>query len=106
MISSVPPPIGPRRASRSGALDPVLAHVAVAAVDLQALVGDLDEAALGDELRHRHLADAVLALVEEAQGVVGQRARPPRLEVAISATLWRIAWNLPIGRPNASRSCA
>ena len=26
--------------------------------------------------------------------------------VAISANLWRIAWNLPIGRPNASRSFA
>jgi hypothetical protein len=26
--------------------------------------------------------------------------------VAISANLWRIAWNLPIGRPKASRSLA
>ena len=26
--------------------------------------------------------------------------------VAISANLWRIAWNRPIGRPNASRSLA
>ena len=26
--------------------------------------------------------------------------------VAMSANLWRITWNLPIGRPNASRSLA
>ena len=30
-----------------GALDPVLAHVAVAAVDLQALVGDLEQRRAG-----------------------------------------------------------
>src|ERR1700722_17966210 len=44
------------------ALDPVLAHVARAAVDLQALVHQLERRALGDQLGHRHLRDRLLAL--------------------------------------------
>ena len=60
------------------ALDPVLAHVAVAAEDLHALVGDLDAGALGEQLRLRDLGDRVLAGDEAAQGVVGERPRRPR----------------------------
>ena len=57
-----------------GALDPVLDHVAGAAVDLQARVGDVERGALREELRLGHLAQRVLAADEEAQRVVGQRA--------------------------------
>src|SRR5262249_37611960 len=39
-----------------GALDSVLAHVAVAAVDLEGLVGDAEGGALGEELGDRDLA--------------------------------------------------
>ena len=74
MISRVPPPIGPRRASRRRALDVVLAHVAVAAVDLHGLVGDLDGGVAGEELRDRDLLEAVLAGDEQAQAVVGEVA--------------------------------
>src|SRR3954447_12042938 len=49
------------------ALDAVLLHVAGAAVDLQALVGDLDRDPRRVELRHRDLAHRVLA-VREAPG--------------------------------------
>ena len=74
MISSVPPPIGPEAGVARGALDVVLDHVAVAAVDLQAVVHDVEAGALGGQLGHRDLADAVLALVEQAQRVVGEAA--------------------------------
>src|SRR6266511_5803141 len=48
-----------------GALDAVLPHVAVAAVDLKALVGDLQQGALREELGHRDLANRVVAFGEE-----------------------------------------
>ena len=32
--------------------------------------------------------------------------RADSIFVAISANLWRVTWNLPIGRPNACRSFA
>ena len=51
-----------------GALDAVLAHVAVAPVDLQALVGDLEQGALGVELRDGHVADDVLPGCEARAG--------------------------------------
>ena len=69
MISSVPPPIGPEAGVAVGALDAVLAHVAVAAVDLDRLVGDLDQGALGEELGLGHLPEGVLAVGEQAQRV-------------------------------------
>src|SRR4051794_14483099 len=47
-----------------GALDAVLLHVAGAAVDLDALVGDVDRNPRGVQLRHRDLAHGVLAVVE------------------------------------------
>src|SRR5512138_2692589 len=56
------------------ALDVVLAHVAGAAVDLQAGVHQIERRALGGQLGHRHLADRVGALDEEPQRVVGQAA--------------------------------
>jgi hypothetical protein len=42
-------------------------------VDLKRVVCDLAGGALGEQLGHRHLADRVLAVVEEAQRMVGQR---------------------------------
>src|SRR2546423_1773419 len=57
-----------------GALDPVLAHVAGAAVDLQAGVHQLEARSLGEQLGHRDLADRLLARDEAAQGVVGDAA--------------------------------
>src|SRR5215217_4531696 len=45
-------------------LDAVLLHVAGAAVDLDALVGDLDRDPRGVQLRHRDLPDGVLAVLE------------------------------------------
>ena len=33
-------------------------------------------------------------------------SRPASIFTAISANLWRVTWNLPIGRPNAVRSSA
>src|ERR1700694_2674936 len=58
----------------SRALDPVLAHVAGAAVDLKAVVHQLERGALRQELGHRHLADRLLARDEAAQSVVGYAA--------------------------------
>src|SRR4051812_43514099 len=57
------------------ALDAVLLHVARAAVDLDALVGDLDRDARGVELRHRDLADGVLAVLEAPCRHVHELAR-------------------------------
>src|SRR5436309_14439483 len=62
------------------ALDLVLLHVAGAAVDLQRLVGDVEAVALGLQLRHRHLAQRVLALVEATERVVGQGAAGLQLQ--------------------------
>src|SRR3954451_3967137 len=56
------------------ALDPVLLHVARAAVDLDALVGDLDGDARGVQLGHRDLADRVLAVLEAPRGDVDHLA--------------------------------
>src|SRR5439155_22373979 len=56
------------------ALDPVLLHVARAAVDLDALVGDLDRDARGVELGHRDLAHGVLAVVVAPGGRVDHLA--------------------------------
>src|SRR5919205_3020291 len=57
------------------ALDAVLLHVARAAVDLDALVGDLDGDARGVELRHRDLAHRVLAVHEAPRRRVDHLAR-------------------------------
>src|SRR3954453_21448055 len=57
------------------ALDPVLAHVAGAAVDLDALVGDLHGDPRRVQLRHRDLAHRVLAVVEPPGGHVHELAR-------------------------------
>src|SRR3954453_3007635 len=57
-----------------GALDPVLLHVARAAEDLERFVSHLEQGALGGELGHRHLADRVLPVHEQAQPVVGHVA--------------------------------
>src|SRR5690349_20956870 len=58
-----------------GALDPVLLHVAGAAVDLQALVGDLDGDPRGVELGDRDVAHRVLAVLHAPGGVVDEVAR-------------------------------
>src|ERR1700727_529412 len=47
-----------------GALDPIFLHVAVAAVDLDALVGDLDGDPGRVKLGHGDLAHGVLAVLE------------------------------------------
>jgi hypothetical protein len=57
------------------ALDAVLLHVARAAVDLDALVGDLDRDARGVELGHRDLAHGVLAVAEAPGRRVDHLAR-------------------------------
>src|SRR3954452_8296020 len=57
-----------------GALDLVLAHVARAAVDLQALVGDLAAHLRGQQLGHRDLAHGVLAVGEPPRGRVDELA--------------------------------
>src|SRR4051812_27361668 len=56
------------------ALDAVLLHVAGAAVDLDALVGDLDRDARRVELGHRDLAHRVVALAEAPRGGVHELA--------------------------------
>jgi hypothetical protein len=56
MISSVLPPIEAGAGVADGAFDAVLAHVAIA-VDLEGLVDDLEDGALGDQLRQRDLSD-------------------------------------------------
>jgi hypothetical protein len=64
MISPVPVP-APIRFSRKvapDALDAVLLHVAGAAVDLDALVGDLHGDPRGVQRGHRDLAHGVLAV--------------------------------------------
>src|SRR5215212_1439687 len=58
-----------------GALDAVLLHVARAAVDLDALVGDLDGDARGVQLRHRDLAHRILAVREPPGRRVGELPR-------------------------------
>ena len=102
MISSVPPPIGPRRASRTRALE-----LGVGADQAQALVLELEVRALGGELGHRHLAHGVAAVEVAAQRVVGERACRPAARVASSATRWRVAWPRPgqLGDRRA-RACA
>src|SRR5437764_3522464 len=57
-----------------GALDAVLLHVAGAAVDLDALVGDLDGHPRGVQLGHRDLAHGVLAVLEAPRGRVDELA--------------------------------
>src|SRR3954451_14419821 len=58
-----------------GALDAVLLHVARAAVDLDALVGDLDRDPRRVQLGHRDLAHRVLAVLEAPRGDVDHLAR-------------------------------
>src|SRR5215207_9077175 len=58
-----------------GALDAVLLHVASAAVDLQALVGDPARHPRGVHLRHRDLAHGVLAVCEPPGGRVDELPR-------------------------------
>src|SRR3712207_1721324 len=58
-----------------GALHAVLAHVAGAPVDLQALVGDLAGDARREQLGHRDLAHRVLAVGEAPGGRVVELAR-------------------------------
>src|SRR3954471_7119064 len=57
------------------ALDAVLLHVARAAVDLDALVGDLDRDPRRVELGHRDLADGILAVLEAPRRRVDHLAR-------------------------------
>src|SRR3954453_21425106 len=57
------------------AFDSVLLHVAGAAVDLDALVGDVDRDPRRVQLRHRDLAHGVLAVVEAPGGRVDHLAR-------------------------------
>src|SRR5437870_3942506 len=64
-----------RGARTRGALDPYLLHVAGSAVDLEACVHELEGGSLRDQLRHRHLAQRLLAGDEAAQRVVGDAAR-------------------------------
>jgi hypothetical protein len=64
----------PEAGVAGGALDPLLAHVAGAAVDLQAGVHQLVGGALGEQLRHRYLLQRFLAGHEAAQRVVGDAA--------------------------------
>jgi hypothetical protein len=75
MISSVPAPIRFRRRSRQTRSIAVLLHVAGAAVDLQALVGDLAAIARRVQLGHRDLAHRVLAVREAPGGRVDELAR-------------------------------
>src|SRR5436190_9003631 len=56
-------------------LDSVLLHVAGAAVDLDALVGDLDRDARSVQLGHRDLADGVLAVLVAPGGRVDHLPR-------------------------------
>src|SRR5262245_66348454 len=60
------------------ALDRVLAHVPVAAVELYAVIRDLLGHVRGEELDHGDLLHHVNALGERAAGGVGQG--PPRLD--------------------------
>ena len=73
MISSVPPPIGPSRASRAARARSC--GVGVAEVGEQAVAGvlELEVRALREQLGHRHLAHGIAAVEEAAQRVVGQR---------------------------------
>ena len=75
MISSVPGADPVQALVAVGALDLVLLHVAVAAVDLDALVGDLVADAGREQLRHRDLADGVLAVGEAPRGRVDHLLR-------------------------------
>src|SRR5205807_10168699 len=59
LVGSAPDRPEPRVARRP--LDPVLGHIAVAAVDLQARVYHVERRPLGGELGDRHLADRILA---------------------------------------------
>ena len=68
----------PEAGVAGGALGPVLAHVAHAAVNLQALVHQLEGRALGHQLGHRHLLDRFLTGDEAAQCVVGDATRGVR----------------------------
>ena len=74
MISSVPPPIGPSRASRAARSISYSTDVAGAAVDLQARVHHLERRPLRRELGDRHLAHRVLAGDVAAQRRVGDVA--------------------------------
>src|SRR4051794_5073361 len=83
--------------------DRVLRRVAVAAVELDAGVGDLAQQVGRPPLRHRRLLDragpgdvALDAAVDEAAGDLDF--------VLSSASVKRECWNVPIGRPKALRS--
>src|SRR5258708_39816642 len=52
-------------------LDPVLAHVTRAAMDLEAFVRQLKRRSLGQQLGHRDLPQGLLARDESPQGVIG-----------------------------------
>ena len=75
MISSVPGADPVEAHVAPDALDAVLLHVAGAAVDLDALVGDLDGDARGVQLGHRDLAHGVLAVLEAPGRRVDHLAR-------------------------------
>ena len=88
---------GPQAGVTGGPLDVVLDHVARAAMDLQARVHDLEGGPLSRELGNRDLAHGVLPGVEvAAQRRVRDVTSGLDLVTAISASLWRITWCLPI----------
>src|SRR5271166_1736851 len=64
----------PQARVAGGALDEVLAHVAGAAMDLQAVVHQLEGGPLGEQLGHRDLLQGLLAGDEAAQCVIGHAA--------------------------------
>src|SRR4051812_2539826 len=73
-ISSVPAPMRFSRMSRHTRSTPY-SFVARAPVDLDALVGDRDGDMRGVELRHRDLADGLLAVHEPPRGRVDHLPR-------------------------------
>ena len=87
------------------ALDREIAHVAVAAVDLQRDVADLPRVLGREQLRHRGLLRERLAafLQHAARSVISVAASS---QVAASASMLPIAWCLMIGWPNVLRSLA
>ena len=86
-------------------LDAVLAEIAVAAVELQRLVGDLEADIGGEALGHRaqHGGVGILA-IERRGGAPQQRSRAASSSVAMSARRNCSAWNSSSRLPKALRS--
>ena len=103
MTSSAPPPIDSRRRVAEVAGRPRLLHVADAAVELEARVGDLAVEPAGHQLGDGGVAGGVLAARGRPRRRCGCSARATSTSATSSASVNWMCWLSASGVPNAWR---